>query len=316
MKSKYKIGDLVGLNNLLLVVGIKPYPDFKYKVECQVCKNDKELHGEAIYEVSSAYIGVGKLPCGCSKTTKWSKQQWEVLVKRKAKENNHIFNGFIESSIFGQNTKLDLTCSNCQNSWRSCSISNYIRNRNCPECAKITRAEKRTTPDELFIFRFRKTGVFPEDQYSFHRIQKTGRLWNVTCNTCDKTFVSDRSNLVVGKVPCDCNSGGGYDIRKDGYFYILQVKVGNSICIKFGISNFPSRRLTDHKRNISKAGGEILKCEMYIGNGKEVLSIESKLKREISLDFKDIEGFRKESCSLEFYPEILSRIKNLKSVNF
>jgi len=314
--SKYKIGYTVGANNALLILSyttVKHNNKVKnlYKVECQICKKDSELNGDAIYEVDTQYFSSNKLPCSCSKSPSYSANQWKIIINRKAQSNNHTFIGFENNEYKNQNTKVLLNCNSCGNYWDSCSVTNYIRDRSCPKCANKNRAVNKTTSDFEWISRFRLTGLFPEDNYSFTRIEQTGRLWNVYCNTCGdgKVFVSDRSNLAAGKIPCNCGIGGGFDVDKIGYFYILKVLIENKLSLKYGITNFHKRRLVDHKRTLKTLNATIVSIEIYKGNGEDVLRLESNLKRTIPADNKNIEGFRKEACSINFYESIVEAVK-------
>lgn len=311
----YKIGEICGVNNSLLILDILVNSRNKYKVECQICKQDKELYGDAIYEIPKKYLRCGQLPCGCSKVPKWSKEQWEIIISRKAKSNNHVFKGFIPSKKLNQNTKCSFLCNICKTNWNTCSINNYMKDRGCPSCANVSRGINSSTTDEEWIKRFRATGMFPEHQYRFERQTRTSRLWNVSCSSCTgETFVSDRSNLVAGKIPCNCGTGGGYDINKTGYFYILEVMALGQIFLKFGISNFPKRRFVSHTRVLEKIGGIILDARIFSGDGAKVLSIESNLKRTLSIENKFIDGFKRESCSLENLELIETAVSELNEI--
>ncbi len=313
--SKYEIGGTYGSNNSLLIIDkvkviIGKSEKLKYKVQCQICKNDKELHGDAEYLVYPEYFANGKLPCGCSKSTRYSETQWKIIIKRKALQNNHVFINFVNEKYFDQNTKLILKCNTCNNDWSSCSLVNYLKNRGCPHCAELSRIEKHTTSDDEWINRFRNTGFFPESQYSFQRTTPTGRTWKIVCTSCgpSKEFLADRANLTAGKIPCDCGSGGGFDVNKIGYFYILKVKVNDEVFLKYGISNFYRRRIVDHLRTLKTVKGEILEKMVFMSSGHTVLNIESELKRELPIHNKSLDGFRKESCSLDFYTKILDKV--------
>lgn len=316
MKSKYEIGGLYGLNNsLLLLDRVNIDGDTRYKVQCQVCKLDPELHGDAVYLIYSDYLQKKKMPCGCSKAPKWSKQQWEVLLKRKAKENNHIFNGFVgDPEDVNQSTNIVLHCNNCGHDWESGNVGNYYYDRGCPKCADKIRANSRLTQSEVWIERFRKTGKFEESKFSFERVTETGRLWNVYCNVCNTTTISDRSNLVAGKVPCSCGCGGGIDVSQPVYFYIITVNALGQKFIKFGISNYPKRRIVDHKRTLKEIGGVIENQIVFLGDGVEMLSIESELKRTLDIQNKFIDGFKREACGYDNYSEILSRLEKFQVV--
>jgi len=316
MNIKYRIGELYGLNNsLLLLDRISLNGETRYKVQCQICKSDPELYGDATYLIYSDYLQKQKMPCGCSKI-KWSKKQWEILLNRKAKKNNHIFNGFVDDpETVNQSTKIILHCNNCGHDWTSCSVGNYHNNRGCPECADKIRAKSRLTQSEVWIERFRKTGKFDESKFSFERTSETGRLWKVYCNVCNSTTVSDRSNLVAGKVPCECGSGGGIDVTQSTYFYVLTVTVSDQKFIKFGISNYPKRRIVSHKRILKEIGGVIDKYDVFKGDGSELLAIESELKRTLNIQNKFIDGFKREACDFSNYPTILSRLENFELVS-
>ena len=301
----FDIGEIVGANNALLIKRIIPKNEegnnkCLYEVECQLCKKDPELFGDAIYKRTRDYIHAGKLPCGCSRGSKWTKYQWEVVIKRKCKENNSEFIGFVDVSKIGQNSKLKLKCNVCGNEWDTCSANNLIKNRTCPECANLRRARSRLTNDEDWIKRFRESGFFPEDTYSFKRHNEFSRSWYVYCKKCgeDNSFTADRSNLVAGKVPCNCSNGGGFDVSKSGYFYILLCKSNPKNFIKYGITNFPQRRLVDHKRTLKSTNGIIDYHVVFNGEGSEVLALESHIKRTIKPINKSESCFKEETCEL------------------
>ena len=312
--KKYDVGTIKGANNALLILA--KIDDNKYKVQCQICKNDEELYGDAIYDIAVDYFTNNKLPCGCSKSPRRSERQWEVIIKRKARENNSEFLGFVGGSYINQNTKIFLRCNSCDNMWDSCSVANFIRGKTCPRCANVSRGENNAKSNDYFIDRFRATGLFPEGQYSFERTTNTGRLWKVKCSKCgDIEFTVDRSNLIAGKIPCNCGTGGGFDINKTGYFYILNVIAFGNEFLKFGISNYPKRRITGHKRTLREIGGEIVRSRFFRGDGNEVLAIESALKRDLEIDNKFIDGFRRESCNLSNIDKILAAVSALEAID-
>jgi hypothetical protein len=313
MKSKkYEIGQRLGPQNQFLILETIHKSklngsDKNYVVQCQICKEDPELYGSAIYSVNSEYLDPvkGKQPCGCSRSPKRTEQQWAVLLSRKAKEKNHTFSGFVGGKYVSQTTKLHLKCNDCNHEWLTCSAANYIRDRNCPKCADIRHSERRLKSNDHFISKFRNTGLFPDHQYKFEPTAKRSRLWNVYCSVCDESFTSDRSNLVAGKIPCDCGTGGGYDVSKRGYFYVLKVHLNGKVITKFGISNFPKRRLSMHRYNLKD--NQILDHIVFTGNGSEILAFESELKRNLPIENQYIDGFRSECCSIVLYESIVKQ---------
>lgn len=318
MGRSFSVGDVVGGNNSMLVLSfIKKHSEGNrqplYEVECQICKLDSELFGDAKYKATSDYLKANKLPCGCSSAPKWSKEQWEVLIKRKASSKDITFNGFVCNDKIGQNSKLNLECNVCGNVWDSCSINNFIKDRGCPCCANRTRAIKKNTSDEEWVSRFRQTELFPQDIFKFKRVSEFSRSWEVTCKVCgdDNIFISDRSNLVAGKVPCNCSIGGGFDVSKTGYFYILYCKIEDNTFIKYGITNFLHRRLTGHKRTLLDSGGVLLSSTAFTATGHEVLQLESHLKRTIK-PLSDVGCFKKETCSILELAVILKELGDTK----
>lgn len=309
---RFKIGDIIGTNNSLEVIGYRSKRNKKergkYVVKCHICAQDPELNGDAIYEMSADYVNSNKLPCSCSKSEKRTKAQWEVLIKRKAVENNHFFIDFVDD-YQNQNSKLHLKCGRCNSEWKSCSVGNYLRNRGCPTCANYDRVKNKITSSDVWINRFLETGKFNSD-YNFKRQTERSRLWEVTCKKCgtDKVFISDRSNLVAGKVPCDCNLGGGYDKSLTGYFYLLTFEINNEKHVGYGITNFPHRRFTDHKRELGKAGGSLQEIKWFTSDGVTVLAIETLIKQLYKPSGVKVTGFVKESTSLDNLQSILDMV--------
>lgn len=299
---KYKEGETYGS---LLILGRE---NGKIRVQCQVCKNDPELYGSAEYLIESDYFNTEKLPCGCSHTPRRSQKQWEVLLSRKAKDNNENFIGFVDGEYKNQNSKINLSCNDCGFNWESCSVSNYMRNRSCPMCANMRKAAKRSTNDTIWIDRFVKDGNFDLQVHSFKRCTNTGRLWEVSCKICgdEKKFISDRSNLVAGKVPCDCNRGGGFNKNIESYVYVVKIEGIKTGFTGFGITNFPHRRIKDHARESWKHIQGITDVEVYECNGTIALQIETKLKHTFPLYPQEIPGFIREAT-------LLCEFENVKS---
>jgi len=300
-------------NNLVVLeetyIKYKTKTEKALKVQCTKCMQDSELYGDATYIVSAGNFKKGQKPCGCSKSPKRTKEQWEIILKRKAKSNNHEFLGFVDEDInFGQNTKLNMHCNTCQNDWNTASLENYIQDRGCPKCANKKRGQDRSTSTQEWISRFMKTGQF--DGYLFERQTQTSRLWNVVCPKCGtgKVFTSDRSNLVAGKIPCDCKLGGGFNKSQNSYFYLLKINVAGNLYCGYGITNYPDRRLADHQRELLSKGFLLQDFIVFSGDGTKILEYESALKRELPKANLDITGFRKESTSIDNYDKIRTEL--------
>ena len=302
---KYEIGSV---HDSLLIIGKQGR---KFHVQCQICKEDPELYGEAKYWVLPDYLSGKKLPCGCSKSPKRTQAQWEVILNRKADSNNEIFNGFVGGFYVNQDTKIHMQCCTCGNKWDTCSVSNYTRNRSCPLCAKDIRAMGRSTSDVTWVSRFVEEGGFNPDIFSFKRLTKTSRLWNVICKVCgnEKSFVSDRSNLVAGKIPCDCNRGGGFDKSLKSFVYVIKCEFIEEGFTGFDITNFPRRRMKDHIRESWKQCHTLTDIEVFETSGENALRIESILKNTFEITPQNITGFIREATHLNNYDLVLELVK-------
>jgi len=261
----------------------------KIVVKCLECAKDPVLNKEAIYQISPNDIERGRLPCKCSPIPRYTQEQWKVILNRKADLRNYTISYTDEN--LDQNVKLNIYCGNCQNSWNTCSVGNFMRDRTCPKCSIVSKSKKKMLPDSVHISDFFATGVFKEGTI-FENTKSNKRLWKVICPRCpDKEFFSDKSNLKAGKVPCDCNSGGGFDKRLDGYVYVLKAESAYDSFVGFGITNFPKRRLKDHEREVRKLGYKIIDYVDFKFDGVTALKIESKLRNNFELYSQRIPGF-------------------------
>ena len=57
-----------------------------YIVKCAACSADIDLHGDGHFKGLKGDILKGKVPCGCSKSPRWSNEQFTTMCKRKASE--------------------------------------------------------------------------------------------------------------------------------------------------------------------------------------------------------------------------------------
>src|SRR5690554_4489264 len=65
-----------------------------YAVLCEVCSKDVELFGSGCFGASKNSLLMGNIPCGCSKSRVWSKDQYVVLCERFARKVGSKFVGF------------------------------------------------------------------------------------------------------------------------------------------------------------------------------------------------------------------------------
>ena len=109
----------------------KPLKKNKYVLNCSVCSLDKELwpSGSIVSTVSQLTRNV--IPCGCSDSVKWTREQHEVRIKRKCSNVGFSFLGFT-GKWKGNCTKIKLYNSVTDNTWSSCTIANFYRGKGDP----------------------------------------------------------------------------------------------------------------------------------------------------------------------------------------
>lgn len=172
----------------------------KYEVSCSTCNRDSEIFPDNFY-ITKYNLTKGIIPCACSKSYRWSVEQYKIRIKRKCGENGCIFLGFEEWD--GSRTKLKLSC-NDHGEWSSTSIDNFFsekRDKGCKSCQKV----KLRTPDKEMINRFLSTGKFTEGT-TFKRIFNEGSNssfipWEYNCPVCSNDIYV-RNNLCKGVFYC------------------------------------------------------------------------------------------------------------------
>jgi hypothetical protein len=215
------IGTRFGVDGHLEVVGwdgSRSRSNKMYSVYCHVCKEDSELFGDGIFKRVKGDLVAGNIPCGCSKSVYWTKQQYEVIAKRLCDKVKYTFHGF-SGDWLGKWTKLFLTCSK-GHSWESTALNNLVSNMGCPECGNISAGIKSEKSDEVMIKSFMASGSFQEGSVFVKSSRKTlagsSSYWWYECPSCkideytksglcSGVFESFSGSLQEGSLPCRCN---------------------------------------------------------------------------------------------------------------
>lgn len=160
----------------------------KYVVECNLCRGDKELHGDGVYKITKGGLVRGQVPCGCAKCHKFSKHQWEVRIRRVAEEKGLKFISFI-GEFKGARTKLALLCPN-HGFWDSTTVSSFVlQGCGCPTCKISLLSEANTKDTEGYIAEFMATGKFHRATKFWRSERKTSRgfcgYWFYECPVCN-----------------------------------------------------------------------------------------------------------------------------------
>lgn len=211
-----------------------------YILKCVRCNQDSSLFGDGYFRSYKDNIINGSLPCGCSRITKWSKDQYFVLCSRKAQELSYKFLGFVGYWL-GKNTKIKMLCEK-HGEWSSGTINRLINNGGgCPGC----KAEVSTKPDDVMIASFFASGAFHPDTKFWRSERKDIRgytpHWYVSCPECGETGEAMSGSLQKGRRSCACSKHH----QQECYINWLFDEHSNAVAIKFGIARNSSKRIKE-----------------------------------------------------------------------
>jgi hypothetical protein len=280
-------------DGLLEVVGIHGRTGKKnnvttFKVICHKCKKDKELFPDGYFVTVKQHLINGQKPCGCSKSPKWTKEQYLILARRTAK-GRFIVHSFSEE-FRGSNTKLNLECLIDGRKWTA-SISNIINNGSgCQMCkARMLGYDKRNDEQEVlskcktickvegyehigFVDGYKNNQSLFEYKCPTHGIQNvsyTNFISGRRCKLCWKERQKDLGN-----------GNGYYPDRKDeiDYLYVLSF---NDEFIKVGRSFDVERRISKNELQKESGVSNIIKIRILTGTHREIYDLEQELHSEL-----------------------------------
>jgi hypothetical protein len=105
-----------------------------YFVHCTICKNDPELHGDAIYECFKSALNNGKYPCGCSSRPFWSQAQYRTLINRACEKKRVKL--ISADDIITADSKLTLCCE-AGHIWSTTKVVTFVRDKHtCASCSQ------------------------------------------------------------------------------------------------------------------------------------------------------------------------------------
>lgn len=223
-----------GKDNQLTVVGWSGRDGGNkfYILKCSVCSEDSELFGGGYFRSKKSNFAYGtKVPCGCGKSPRWSKEQYTTICTRKAAESGYTFLGFLEDPV-RNNTKLHLLC-NKHGEWKSTTVAGFLKpDAGCPKCGDDRVSEKKTgvsSPLKVVT----NTNDINQDEWSstcptfgensqlrvigwkgqFTSNQGLTKTYVLECDVCsndlelfpDKYFTMKKGKLLQGQYPCGCS---------------------------------------------------------------------------------------------------------------
>lgn len=248
--SKPTFGDEGQLEGPLTVVGWngrRGNGNKLYILKCSKCSQDSELFGDGYFRSTKSNLVNGQVPCGCSKTPRWSEEQYIVLCQRKTQELGYKFLGF-EGEWKGTFTKIGMLCDE-HGDWSSGSINNLINNgHGCPGCKADAVAESKIKPDNEMIGSFHESGAFHPDTKFWRSERKKSDgykgYWFMSCPECGESGESFCSDLQKGRRPCACSKHR----QQECYINWLIDDHNNAVAIKFGIANNSKQRIKNQDR--------------------------------------------------------------------
>lgn len=220
-----------------------------YILKCNICAQDAELFGDGYFRSKRGHLVRGIVPCGCSVSPRWSKEQFSVLCRRKAKEMGYLFLGF-KGEWKRAYTKIKMLCEK-HGGWESGNINNMINSgRGCPRCGHVISSEAKLKSDDVMITLFFDSGSFHPETKFWRSTRKTKQgikaYWYVSCPECGEDSESLGYNLQLGQIPCACSKHR----QREAYINILLDEESIVVAIKFGIAR-DSKKRVDNQDNLS-----------------------------------------------------------------
>lgn len=259
----------------------------KWTLMCEFC--------EKTFSAVPLDIFRGNISCACGyryyKTTELKVQRLlEVLTPKQITFDTDI-------KILHSHQKIDLKCNICNLEWKAAWTTLVNRQSGCAKCVG-----RYSYSDEEYIEKINSSGgAYKYVSKDFdHKIFNRDCV-NVQCLNCDLIWSKTVSDAVVGKHGCPACQTNGYNPSQNGYFYILSIKKdSNLLGYKFGISNYPEKRLKGITR---KSDLKIKMIALFkFEDGAAAQSLESNIKKSFGnfLTKKVIpDGYTETICATE-----------------
>lgn len=200
-----------------------------YAIKCSICASDPQLYGEAIFETGRDSLLKGYKPCGCGQAYRPSRDQYELMIRRKASELDVEFIGWVDGFKNGS-SKILMSCD--KGTWTP-RAHFFIKKGHISFNRGLAR-----TDDSVIIAKFFATGAFHEDtKFSRYRLYDKW-YWKVECPVCNGVGYSQPQHLQRGSRCCEC---GNY---KQRFSYLTLIKDKElPIAVKFGITRTTDMRM-------------------------------------------------------------------------
>jgi len=216
-----------------------------YILKCTKCSQDSELFGEGYFKSQKGNLIAGKVPCGCAKSFRWSREQYEILCSRKSTSIGCKFLSF--GGWEGVYTKVTLLCRK-HGKWSTGDVNKLINmGVGCPGCKADNISDANTKLDSVMIKSFLASEAFHPDTKFWRSERETTQgkknYWYVSCPECGETGESMSSHLQKGQRPCVCSKHR----QQEGYINFV-VDNDYIVAIKFGIARDSKQRIKNQNR--------------------------------------------------------------------
>lgn len=213
---------------ILYVSGKKRYSKV-YAAICHICKLDTELFGDGTFHRVKSDFVAGNIPCGCSKNVKWTRNQYEILCKRRCKEVNYTFLSFV-CVWRGKWTPVSLRCD--KGHLIQMSMNNFLYGYNCKRCRTLKTIARCTHDYGDEVNSFFASGKIPEGTIFSKSDKLTSQshstYWDYKCGICSNDeyvkagvctgiFTSVAASLKKGMLACRCGVWHKWDQPKRKY---------------------------------------------------------------------------------------------------
>lgn len=189
-------------------------------LSCDKCSQDEELWPYGSIKSTRGNLIKRQVPCGGTNRRSMTRNQYEILINRKADTLGYKFVGF-KGGWCGGSTQLELYNESTNNYWDVPKITDFLRDgRMDPEERKVNTSNRMVVEDTIHIENFMSTGKFL-DGTQFWRSSKENikgykTYWNYTCPVCSNdeyvkagicsgVFETLTNSLKKGVVGCRCS---------------------------------------------------------------------------------------------------------------
>lgn len=237
-----------------------------YDIRCSECAKDSELFGNGIFKYTKSDF-YKYVPCGCSKSHRWSKEQYKILLLRICKQNNYKFVDFLIDTKY-----IVLECP-IHGQWNTTTYKSLLSHKcGCPKCANGVPTDKQ--------FKEYMCNNFPTIIVKGNYIHSLEKI-ECQCSICNNVWNAIPHNLRIGTGCPDCATNG-FKLDSDGYLYINQSSCGVT---KIGITNNDLRTRVSSQNRSSGLNFET-KCVFYHKSGRVIKNLETEILHNLKLIYK------------------------------